>query len=1098
MKIFSKVVLLYLAIILLVICLGCRDANKDAEKTNDLFKLLDNDRIGIDFINQLSYDKDFNVYKYRNYYNGGGVALGDINNDDLIDIYFTANLTENKLYLNKGNNQFEDVTSRAGVGGTRSWSTGVTMVDINADGHLDIYVCNSGDIKGGNKANELFINNGDMTFSEKAEEYGLNVEGYSTHASFFDYDKDGDLDVYLLNNSYQAIGSFNLRTNERPNRDDKGGDKLLRNDNGIYNDVSESAGIYGSVIGFGLGITVGDVDNDMWEDIYVSNDFFERDYLYINQKDGTFKEVLSERIGSISGASMGADMADIDNDGFADIFVTEMLPSDPERLKEVTTFEDWNKYQYNVNNGYHHQFTRNTLQYNNGDGTFSELGRYAGVEASDWSWGALFFDMDNDGLKDLFVANGIYQDLTNQDYLQYVANEQVIKSIISDEGVNYKELIDIIPSNPIPNHFYLNQGELSFNRIRHSDIDLPTFSNGAAYGDLDNDGDLDLVINNVNMSPMIYQNLAEQNKSNYITIELKQFDRNVSAIGARIEVTSGDSIRVSYQVQPARGFQSSTDVKSVIGVGQATAIDVKVIWPDLSQSSQVSIPVNQSIVINKEVIDNNKWNNKIVPTDQIFEEVLMVNHVHKENGFNDFNRERMIYHMMSNLTPDISIGDLDMDGKEDLIVTGSKGDRTAIYYSSLGTFKTPSFLVDRPSEQEHTSTLIFDANGDGLNDIYLCSGGVDVSPYSQSLFDELWINKGNKLFEKTKQHLPNSEDNISSSIVVGSDYDADGDIDLFIGERVKIGKYGATCSGYILQNDGQGHFSDVTPEIAPMLKDFGMITSAQFVDLDGDSHEELVITGEFMSTQIFKYTSGKFLKITSQGLESQGWYGAMKIDDINGDDLPDIILGNHGLNSRFEASETAPIKLYFKDFDQNGFPEGIMTKSTEAGDYPYALRHSLIDQLKYLKKRFPDYSSYKSASIQEIFTPEELEGVKVLSADNLKTQILINKGEFNFESIDIPYQAQQTPIYAIATGDFDRDGDTDIIMGGNQYKALPEVGIYDSSLGIFLENIDNESFNYLDPNQSGLKVKGEIRDIEVVDSTVLIGRNDNSLVTLKF
>ncbi len=401
--------------VLVLFCFVMWPSCQKETSVSPLFELLINEEIGIDFINQLEYDRDFNVYKYRNYYNGGGVALGDINNDGFLDIYFTANLESNRLYLNQGDGTYKDVTDKAKVEGQKAWSTGVTMIDINADGFLDIYVCNSGDIKGDNKENELFLNNGDLTFTESAESYGLNDGGYSTHASFFDYDKDGDLDVYLLNNSYQAIGSFNLRINERPKRDKKGGDKLLRNDGEVFVDVTEEAGIYESVIGFGLGITIGDVNNDMWEDIYVSNDFFERDYLYINNQDGTFKEVLTEQINSISGASMGADMADIDNDGNADIFVTEMLPSDPTRLKTVTTFEDWNKYQYNLSNGYHHQFTRNTLQQNNGDGTFSEIGRYAGVEASDWSWGALFFDMDNDGLKDLFVANGIYQDLTNQD-----------------------------------------------------------------------------------------------------------------------------------------------------------------------------------------------------------------------------------------------------------------------------------------------------------------------------------------------------------------------------------------------------------------------------------------------------------------------------------------------------------------------------------------------------------------------------------------------------------------------------------------------------------------------------------------------------------
>ena len=536
------------------------------EKTNTLFKIQDNRSIGMAFENTLEFSNEFNVYTYRNFYNGGGVAIGDINNDGWADVYLTANQKPNQLFLNKGDFTFENISESAGIGGNRAWSTGVTMVDINADGYLDIYVCNSGDVSGDSKQNELFINQKDNTFKEEAAAYGLADKGFSTHASFFDYDKDGDLDVYLLNNSYQAIGSFDLRRNERPKRDVLGGDKLLENQDGIFVDVSEKAGIYGSVIGFGLGVTVGDVNNDGWEDIYVSNDFFERDYLYINNRDGSFKETLTASINSISGASMGADMADINNDQKADIFVTEMLPSNYERLKSVTTFENWDKYTYNVKNGYYHQYTRNTLQLNNGDNTFSEIGRLAGVEASDWSWGALFFDMDNDGLKDLFIANGIYRDLTYQDYLQYVSSDEVINSIVTNNQVDYARLIDIIPSNPIENQAYKNLGDLKFNRDAALGLETKGFSNGAAYGDLDNDGDLDLVVNNVNMPLFVYKNTSEnKTNNNFIQFNLKGTGKNTFAVGTLIEVSQGDNT-YSVAQQPIRGFQSSMDQRPHIGL----------------------------------------------------------------------------------------------------------------------------------------------------------------------------------------------------------------------------------------------------------------------------------------------------------------------------------------------------------------------------------------------------------------------------------------------------------------------------------------------------------------------------------------------------
>ncbi len=652
----------FLIFILIVLIISC---------DSKTFELKQNNLIGIDFTNNLKFSDDFNVYKYRNFYNGGGVALGDINNDDLLDIYLTSNQGENRLFLNLGGFKFKNITEFAGVSGNKAWSTGVTMVDINGDGFLDIYVCNSGDVEGDNKQNELFINNGDLTFKESALKYNLNDEGFSTHANFFDYDKDGDLDVYILNNSFQAIGSFDLRRNERPKRDVLGGDKLMQNNNGYFEDVSESAGIYGSVIGFGLGITIGDVDGDNWDDIFISNDFFERDYLYLNQKNGTFKEDLINRMNSISGASMGADIADIDNNGTNDIFVTEMLPSNYQRLKSVTTFEGWDKYKYNVKNGYHHQFTRNVLHLNIENDKFSEIGRFSGVEASDWSWGALFFDFDNDGLKDLFIANGIYKDLTDQDYLQYISNKEVINSIVSKNKVDYKRLVEIIPSNPIPNHSYKNIDGLKFEEFNNSGLEIPSFSNGSAYGDLDNDGDLDLVVNNVNMPAFIYENQTN-NKANFIKFKLVGENKNIFSVGAKVYIES-NGVKQMQQVQSARGFQSSVDLRPNFGIGKNTKIDAKIVWPSGKAKELFDVDPNQTITLyEKDAVVGIKEKN--TDKENIFRKVKLDSIIdHKENNYVDFNRDRLLFHMCSSEGPNLAFGDINNSGSNRVFLSGSLG-----------------------------------------------------------------------------------------------------------------------------------------------------------------------------------------------------------------------------------------------------------------------------------------------------------------------------------------------------------------------------------------------------------------------------------------
>lgn len=1091
-----------LSLILFIIGMGCWSCTPEKPSSPPLFELLESTQTGIDFRNDLAFDREFNIYKYRNFYNGGGVAIGDINNDGLPDIYFTANLKKNKLYLNKGDFKFEDISVSAGIEGNRAWSTGVTMADVNADGLLDIYVCNSGDVQGDNKQNELFINNGDLTFTESAEVYGLADPGFTTHASFFDYDHDGDLDVYILNNSYQAIGSFDLRRNERPKRDALGGDKLLQNQDGKFIDVSQEAGIYGSIIGFGLGVTVGDVNSDGWDDIYVSNDFFERDYLYINNQNGTFKESLTDQMESISGASMGADMADVNNDASNDIFVTEMLPNDYKRLKTVTTFEDWNRYQYGLKNGYYHQFTRNSFQTNNGNNTFSEVGRFAGVEATDWSWGALIFDMDNDGYKDLYVANGIYKDLTDQDYLQYASSEEIVKSMITDQKVNYEKLMEIIPSNPIPNFAYKNTGGLKFeDRSAEFGLNQKSFSNGSAYGDLDNDGDLDLVVNNVNMPSFVYRNSASASpESNYIRLVLKGGEKNKFAIGSKIYVTSG---KTTYYIenQPVRGFQSSMDPRPFLGLNSSADVNIKVVWPLGDVTVLNSVPANRTVTIDY----NTSMKEAQVPLNTnsttTFSRINTVpNYLHKENEFSDFDLDRSLFMMKSTGGPKMSIGDVNNDGLDDIYIGGSRDTEGTILIATQNGYNPTSqaaFQKDKISED--TESVMFDADGDGDLDLYVCSGGIEYSENSSALNDRLYFNDGKGNFTLSNQMLPETKRFISSSTVAAADIDGDGDMDLFVGEGSKPLKNGIPGDGFILENDGKGNFTDITAASAPGLKGIGIITSSLFQDVDGDGDLDLVMVGEYMGIEIFENQNGKFTKKSPQNLsDAKGWWNKIKAADLDGDGDIDFIVGNHGLNSRFKASAEQPIALFVKDFDNNGLVDPILASYHADGEaYPYGLRHNLIDQIKSLKKVLPDYKSFENASVQDIFGVKALSDAIEAKVTQLASVVLINQGNFNFTIAQLPAQVQMAPIYAIGTGDFDKDGDIDLIMGGNLYGVKPEIGRFDAGRGVYLKNDGKGNFE-AQPFGQGFFVDGEVRDILVFKNSIMVARNQDSLAIFQY
>lgn len=1073
-----------------------------------LFTLVDPSHSGIDFTNKLTFSPEFNIYTYRNYYNGGGVAIGDINNDGLLDIYFTGNQVANKLYLNKGNFKFEDLTEKAGVQGTQTWSTGVAMADVNGDGLLDIYVCNSGNLEGGTKKNELFINNGDLTFREMAGAFGIADEGYTTHAAFFDYDNDGDLDLYILNNSFQAIGSFNLKKNERKNRDVLGGDKLMRNDNGHFTDVSEEAGIYGSVIGFGLGVTVGDVNKDQWLDIFVSNDFFERDYLYINNQNGTFKEVLTEQMKSISGASMGADLADINNDAWADLFVTEMLPKDNARLKTVTTFEDWNKYQYNVQNDYFHQFTRNMLQLNTGNDSFHEIGRLAGVEATDWSWGALMFDIDNDGLKDIFVANGIYQDLTNQDFLQFASNEEFVKSVLAKNSVDYKKLTDIIPSTPIPNFAFRNLGELTFSDHAFQwGLGAPGFSNGAAYGDLDNDGDLDLVVNNVNMPSFLYRNEATKLKpdNRYLKLDLKGSAKNTFAIGAKILAEKGDK-KFYLEQMPMRGFESTVDHRPNLGLGNIHQLDrLTVTWPDGKVTVLDSVRTNQTLQLSQDEGMMVAARAKIpsTPAPLIFRDLKdpPIDFVHTENEFVDFDRDPLIYHMLSSEGPRMSKGDVNGDGLDDLYIGGAKDQPGALYIQRAdGSFRRTNekiFFDDRASED--MGSLFFDADNDGDQDLYVCSGGNELSPSSTALIDRLYINDGRGNFKRSPQLLPTGSVFESTSTVTAADYDGDGDQDLFVGVRLRSFSYGLPMKGYILNNDGQGNFRDVTKDVAPTLDKIGMITDASWADIDGDNDSDLIVVGEYMPVTVFINNAGKLADFTElAGLATtNGWWNRIEPADVDGDGDIDFVIGNHGLNSRFRASIDKPVQMYVNDFDQNGRIEHIICAFNGEKSYPMVLRHDLVTQIPMLKKKYLKYESLKDETITDIFAPEQLKEAVALKAYELRSAVAINDGTGRFSLSFLPIEAQFSPMFGLEAMDVDKDGKPDLLTGGNFYRVKPEVGRYDGSYGSVFRGDGKGNFTAIPASRSGVQIDGEVRDIVTLTTpqgTVVVFSRNNQAV----
>ncbi len=1031
------------------------------------------EHIGISFENTLEETEALNPYTYKNFYNGGGVALGDINNDGLLDIFFTGNLVDNQLYLNKGNWTFEDITEKAGVACKGVWSSGATFVDINHDGFLDIYVCKAGPPSdSGNRHNELFINNGDFTFTEQSTTYGLDITGLAVQANFFDYDKDGDLDCYLLSNSIRSVGNYDFIKDQR-NTPTKSGNKLLRNDNNYFVDVTDEANIYSSEIGFGLGITVSDYNNDTWPDIFISNDFFERDYLYINQKDGTFKENLEHQFGSISMGSMGADAADLNNDSKIDIMVTEMLPKTIQRQRTKTLFDSWNKYDMEVKNGYHYQFSRNALHRNMGDDTFMELSRFSDVAASEWSWASLIFDADNDGLKDIFISNGIYKDLLDRDYLTYMANEDQIAEMIKTDDQVMKKLMDLMPSGPVPNVAYKNLGDFRFSdQSEVWGLAEPSFSNGSAYGDLDNDGDLDLVVNNVNMPAFIYENKVDTAKQKSITVKLNGRLKNTKAVGAKVEIFYGSSKYDVLENFPSRGFESSVSHNLVFGVGNTSSIDSLIVsWPLGTKSVFKNLKTNTSytfdqpdetIYVGSEIKGSfNK--NPLVMSEGLF------NFVHKENNFIDFNREQLLPEMYNNEGPNITSADINSDGAPDFYIGGAKGQSGKLFISQPNhTYKEISQPFEFSSKSEDTDAIFFDSDNDGDLDLYVCSGGKSFSRYDFSLNDRLYINDGRQNYTLNQDGLKFKEP-ISTSTVSVYDFDQDGDQDIFIGERFKVETYGVPTSGYILENKGNNSFEMSNQEA---LKNIGLITESKWEDINNDGVKDLIVSGEWMPISIFINNKGVLVNKTEEyGLgKTSGFWKTFKLVDIDGDGDLDIISGNKGENSFFKDHT----RMYVSDFDNNGTIEQIICHKKGNDYYPIVDRDELIAQIASLKQKLLFYKDYGKATIETIFSKEQLEKAIVLDINTVKTTLFINNDN-TFTAQDLPHEIQYSNVEAIETFDINHDGKMDLLFGGNQFLIKPQFGRQDASQGWLVYGSEDSTFKTSIP----LNIKGQLRDFNI-------------------
>jgi hypothetical protein len=1074
-----------------------------------LFELLDPKATGVAFVNELPEKPEFNILNYLYYYNGGGVAAGDIDNDGLPDLFFTSNLDPDRLYRNKGNYEFEDITDRAGVAGPDGWTSGVTMADVNGDGWLDIYVSGV-DYLTMRGRNVLYLNNGDRTFTDRTKELGLEHVGYSTQAAFFDYDGDGDLDMYLLNHSVHTERGVSSRPQRSP-RHPRAGDRLFRNDGNHFVDVSNQAGIYGGVEGYGLGVVASDLNLDGCPDLYVANDFQENDFLYRNNCDGTFTESIATSVGHTSRFSMGVDAADFNNDGRPDLAVLDMLPEREDILKTSANAESFNVHNLKLRAGYHAQYARNTLQVNRGQGRFSEIGYLAGVSATDWSWSALFADLDNDGFKDLFITNGIYRRPNDLDYINYVGNEAVQASLA--KGITEKNLtlLSRMPQIRLPSYAYRNNGNLTFTNVADAwGLAQPGFSNGAAYVDLNNSGALDLVVNRINAPAAIYRSRARERTGNhYLTVSLRGSGANTAGIGTTVMIKHRGVMQMLEQM-PTRGFQSSVDPRLHFGLGAADRVDTLiVIWPDHRYQVLTNVAADRAITLSQQDAAGRYAYREGPAVQPLFADVTArvgVGFKHAENTFYDYNREPLMPHLLSTEGPALATGDVNGDGLDDFYVGGAKWQAGRLYLQRRdGTFRASSEndrIFGADSLAEDVDAAFFDADGDDDVDLYVVSGGNEFSGNAEALRDRLYVNNGRGNFERAVGALPELFHN--GACVVPGDFDGDGDVDLFVGSRVVSRSYGLAPRSYLLQNDGRGRFTDVTPQQAKALSEIGMVSSAAWTDYDGDGRLDLIVVGEWMPVTVFRQEDGRFVDATATaGLAgTNGWWNSVAADDLNGDGRADLVLGNLGLNSYIRAAREEPAQLYVHDFFQNGALEQILTFYKHGVSYPLAGRDEFVRLMPQLRTRYVAYSSFGAGRVEDILPASELKKAKVLEARTFASSVALNDGKGGFQLRPLPAEAQFAPVYASLADDFDGDGRVDVLLAGNFYGVTPVRGRYDASYGLMLRGRGDGRFEPADMEESNLVIEGQVRDMKPLRSVdggrlIAVARNDDTLRILQ-